>query len=302
MKKTYLSAALVAVVALLMYTNKAFTFQSGGFGESTGAPKKSGTFSPWATCAASGCHQGSPINEPTGGSEITSNIPYGNIVPGQEYEITFKVFHPSKDVFGFKAMVWGSNDTSSVGTLAKGDTITSIQTSPQRVNNIPVDTNYYITHAAGQAVPNAIVANPVGVKEWKAKWVAPQDVNQQIKVYATFVVANGNGKTSGDKVYYNTLDLATGLTTSSDNVEVADLRVYPSLATSRLNISTEVKSDQLFTLTVTSLDGKRVWQEKVMPFSGKIVHSLDVSSFAKGLYLLHLESEGISSTAKFIKQ
>jgi hypothetical protein len=302
MKKTYLSAALVAVVALLMYTNKAFTFQSGGFGESTGAPRKSGTFSPWATCAASGCHQGSPINEPTGGSEITSNIPYGNLVPGQEYEITFRVFHPNKDVFGFKAMVWGANDTASVGTLSKGDTITSIQVSPQRVNNIPVDTNYYITHAAGQAVPNAIVANPVGVKEWKAKWVAPQDVNQQIKVFATFVVANGNGKTSGDKVYYNTLDLATGLTTSSNNLEVSDLRVYPTLATTMVTLATDVSSDNTFTLTITALDGKIVDQQKVMPFAGKINRTIDVSSFAKGLYIINLEAQGISSSTKFIKQ
>lgn len=76
------------------------------------------------------------------------------------------------------------------------------------------------------------------------------------------------------------------------------VKVYPSVASTVLTIETAETTDKA-TLTVTDIVGRMVLQQKVQSLS---LTQLDISSLAKGWFVLEIDVVGKKDKVKFIKQ
>lgn len=90
-------------------------------------------------------------------------------------------------------------------------------------------------------------------------------------------------------------------------VEIGELftnqfRLYPNPVSSTLSLSTQLKVNQSYLLTINDLAGRSVWQEQI--FLGKSDWSKDVHKLNDGVYLLNLlnTDSGEQHAFKFLKQ
>ncbi len=92
-----------------------------------------------------------------------------------------------------------------------------------------------------------------------------------------------------------------------DNVGVEeqsmeDLVVYPNPAKDQLNISFNANVNQTFELNLINLTGESIYTKRVENFSGIFDESIDLSGFAKGVYILSIQSQGQITTEKIVVQ
>lgn len=160
-------------LAIILYANS-----SGSPGGKSGSPGDAG-----ATCVQ--CHSGT-VNATSGW--ITSNIPPSGYVPGETYQITATGTHSGVGRFGFELTAENTSG-GKVGTFAITDAPRT-----KLINQ-------------GNAVTHTFNGTTVSgnSSSWSANWTAPGTDIGQIRFYAAFNAANGNGNTSGDVVYTSTL-------------------------------------------------------------------------------------------------
>jgi len=81
---------------------------------------------------------------------------------------------------------------------------------------------------------------------------------------------------------------------------VSMLNVFPNPANNILNISFKTDRVQSFTVKLMSVTGEVVYEDTSDNFSGNYSNSIDVSSFAKGVYILNLSNETGSVNKKVV--
>ncbi len=81
---------------------------------------------------------------------------------------------------------------------------------------------------------------------------------------------------------------------------VSMLNIFPNPANNVLNISFKTDKSQAFTVKLMSVTGEVVYEENTDNFSGNYSNSIDVSSFAKGVYILNLSNESGSVNKKVV--
>lgn len=92
--------------------------------------------------------------------------------------------------------------------------------------------------------------------------------------------------------YLNTINM---LAVNNQATTMSDIRVYPSVAETELNISTDAK---LLSFEIIDMSGKTLKSN-----SGKdIQKSINVSSLQKGVYMINIKTDKDSKTLKFIKK
>ncbi len=160
-------------LVIILYANS-----SGSPGGKSGSPGDAG-----ATCVQ--CHSGT-ANATSGW--ITSNIPPSGYVPGETYQITATGTHSGVGSFGFELTAENTSG-GKVGTFAITDAPRT-----KLINQ-------------GNAVTHTFNGTTVSgnSSSWSANWTAPGTDIGQIRFYAAFNAANGNGNTSGDVIYTSTL-------------------------------------------------------------------------------------------------
>lgn len=101
-----------------------------------------------------------------------------------------------------------------------------------------------------------------------------------------------------------------------DNVEVIDLNassveetlpisaitVYPSPATDMAIVSFTLVQFETFKIEVFNELGQVLWQNTVTGLPGTHKESIDISSFASGMYYVHLSNESFNVSHKLVKQ
>lgn len=93
--------------------------------------------------------------------------------------------------------------------------------------------------------------------------------------------------------------------TATDVHNYADLHqlsLYPNPATSTLNLDWMQEEDDMLTFRITDLSGRTIALEQVTAESGIRHHTFNVSNFAKGIYLLNIETVEGKTVKKFIVQ
>ena len=119
-----------------------------------------------------------------------------------------------------------------------------------------------------------------------------------IPIYGPF---NYDFRNEGDIIYLDITnsegDVATfwASTLSSSNFEARDFSIFPNPATNQLNIQSENVAIQH--LEIFNLSGKRVLQQTY-----NATEAIDVSSLAKGLYIIKIETDSGSFTKKLVKE
>ena len=112
------------------------------------------------------------------------------------------------------------------------------------------------------------------------------------KLYVKFVADNWL-EGSGFEFTFSTL---TGI----DDIEDANITVYPNPATSLLNVAIQADEAQDFNATIVDMAGKTVYVDQFVFNGGEQTYSVPVSSLAKGIYFLNLQSQNGKIIRKFI--
>jgi hypothetical protein len=155
-----------------------FANGSGSPGGKSGSPGDSN-----ATCTQ--CHSGTS-NSSLGW--ITSDIPSNGYTPGETYTITATGTHNGVVKFGFELTAETTNG-SKTGTFA----IT------EAARTKLANQNKSVTHRAAGTTPSG------NSNTWSMNWTAPATDVGQIRFYAAYNAANGNGNNSGDVIYTSNL-------------------------------------------------------------------------------------------------
>jgi len=79
-----------------------------------------------------------------------------------------------------------------------------------------------------------------------------------------------------------------------------DLSVYPNPAESSINISFSLEESQSFEFKLLTLTGEVVYEEHSQAFVGSYINTIDISEFAKGVYVLNLVNEKGSTNRKVV--
>ncbi len=157
---------------------------SGGKAGKTGAPGE-------VTCLE--CHAGTALN--AGGGFVSfesSNMIFGQHALGETYNMSVTVGQTGNSLFGFSVVALDANG-NSVGTFTAG--------TDNHTENFTVSgsSRQYVTH-------NTNGGSSQDEHTFNFTWTAPSEDFGTITFYVTGMAANGNGQSSGDKVYSATME------------------------------------------------------------------------------------------------
>jgi hypothetical protein len=95
---------------------------------------------------------------------------------------------------------------------------------------------------------------------------------------------------------------AQTVTAVNDYAGVNDLSVFPNPATDRLNISFVMEDENPVFCKILDMTGKLLYNKSIESTGGLIEESVNVSEFAKGIYLLRIETSKGTTIEKFVKE
>jgi hypothetical protein len=81
-----------------------------------------------------------------------------------------------------------------------------------------------------------------------------------------------------------------------------ELLVYPNPATQLVNVEFNMNEPQNVTIELLSLQGNILSKDALNYFKGQYANTIDVSAFAKGIYLLRLKSDKGTAVKKIVVQ
>lgn len=81
---------------------------------------------------------------------------------------------------------------------------------------------------------------------------------------------------------------------------ISDLSIFPNPASSTMNVLLTAEEAGQLTFRISDMTGRTLSTESVENFGGEMLHTLNVSNLAKGLYLLSVEGKQGTSVHKFI--
>ncbi len=300
--KLYTSKSTVAVFLMLLACSGAISFTRGGFGDSTRAPIKQGTFtylSTFSGCEVTGCHSGNDVNDPSGLLQLVTDIPSSGWTEGETYQLTVKLAHPGKDVFGFKITSWGDADSASIGSFSTTDTLLQVTSSGIfDFTQTQVGQLQYVTHTSN---PGSVTSPEIGEKRWTFNWTAPDVKDQNISFFIAGNAANGNGQITGDYVYYKTVTIGGngGPMTSLDVAEpFGQVALYPNPVKDVLTINAPNHNNHL-QVRIYSING----QLKYSAAMGKNSNlQASMQDYAAGLYFVSItQDNGATKQFKVVK-
>lgn len=188
-------AALAVVLAVVLAPSLGQT-RSGG-----AAPGFAGDPIPGEpqALACNACHTSFPLNSGAGGVAIDAPTAFG---PGETVRVTVTVDNQTQPDGsggrrqGFEAVVKDAATDEVVGTVALVDASNTRFASSREE---------YVTHTSGGTSQTA----------WAFDWTAPESPAGPVRIYAAGNAANGNGSSSGDRIYTATADLAPASTAAT---------------------------------------------------------------------------------------
>lgn len=177
--KLLLALTLVSIGTILLdFKKEAHGNTAGAVAGVTGSPSDGNT------CAATGCHTGSPVTAMAGW--ITSNIPGTGYIPGSSYTITATATQASLVKYGFQVSPQNAAG-NLVGMMMAG------------AGTQVIGGGKYITHTSAGTV------GTTGSHTWTFTWIAPMAGTGSFTFYGAFNCSNNNSMSSGDLIYTSTL-------------------------------------------------------------------------------------------------
>ncbi len=271
LKKTLLLTAMLCVYAILINNSYVYTRSGTPPPARTGAPGQN-------TCASAGCHSGAAN---AGNGSVDISFVGEEYALGETYDMKV-VVNESGSRFGFEMVALDENGNNA------GAFITSSGNGVQTSGGLD-----YIGH---RNAPNS--------NEFNFQWTAPTEDVGTISFYVAGMAANGNGSTSGDLVYTNSLDiLLTNIETFE--AEKLSLKAFPNPANNQFGLEYQLPQNELMTISAYDVSGRLV---EVLfdgaENAGKQRHqfTLEETNLTSGVYFITLQSETFVSSTKLFVQ
>ena len=105
------------------------------------------------------------------------------------------------------------------------------------------------------------------------------------------------GSSNGNYIFSKEKILSVGM---MESINVLNVSTYPNPATDFLNIVLHQKDNEKLNVTVFNMSGSLVYSELFAGTSGVNNLQLSVGEYAKGLYLVNVESQKASVQTRFI--
>ena len=239
------------------------------------------------TCQ-NGCHNTFALNSGPGETSISSNIPETGYISGETYQITLKITQSDRMRFGFGALPFSTMANDGIGM------VTITDATRTKVNN--AGNKQYITHTSDgidQAADSAL---------WTFDWTAPDIGAGDVSFYAAMIAANNGDGNKEDYVYTDTLTVPESLTNAIGQLtNLAHVKVYPSHVTNMAIVDLAVEQTIDFGLQVLDQNGRQVYHltRYLSPGSQKL--QINTSSWASGVYYVHIRSNRSQGVEKIIK-
>lgn len=246
----------------------AFVLMSNSAGK-TGA--YSGSPGDGNNCTA--CHGGSSVSESN--ITITTNIPTTGYAFNTQYDVTI-TNSAGGSRNGFQVTAEKDSDNSKVGTFSTVSGTNDTKT---------VNGNSHITHTSSGNNKSS----------WSFKWTSPSSEEGKITFYGASVSGNGNGGSSGDKVYTGSSISNSSLSLSS--AKRLQFEMFPNPASESLTIQLPSGSENA-SVEFYDYIGRLALTQNVSQ-TNNIINVQDLSS---GVYILKVLSDDKIGTQKFIKK
>jgi hypothetical protein len=92
---------------------------------------------------------------------------------------------------------------------------------------------------------------------------------------------------------------ANSLVSIAENKEV-NFSIYPVPANDHINVQFGENDTEKVSLNITDVTGRIIYSGEFNDVHLGLVHTINISDFAEGIYIMHAISEGISSTKKIV--
>jgi hypothetical protein len=263
MKKPLLLAVISLAVYLASFQN--LSSNSGGISGFAGSPADNGQ-----TCTS--CHGGSAQ---TVNNVITTDIPASGYLPGEIYNISISVTHPTFNRFGFSFSAQNPSNGNQLGTF------NLTNTNETRLNA----QGKYVGHTSGGTTGSA------NAKTWSFQWTAPATPQGDVGFYGAFNLTNGNGTTSGDATQVQSLIVQPNPSVGLSEAVAKTFKAYPNPVTQGfINLQFPAESGHV---RLINLAGLVLLDQKAT--DGKLQLPTHLS---RGFYLLELKANGKTFTQK----
>ncbi len=234
------------------------------------------------TCNTGGCHGGT-VNSGPGSVNIFTNIPATGYIPGASYtiEVLINAGNGNGLSYGFSA------SAVLTGTSTFTDGFSNLDNT-----TLPRSSGRYIVH--NSAVPGTGANSS---HTFSFQWTAPASGSGDVTFFAAGNSANGNGSTSGDHIYNNSLTVSEAPGAFITEQVIAAFNLFPNPAEDMLNISVP---DHLMgsRLRVLDVQGKTVLEQQL----NHAAASLNVTGLTAGCYVVELLNNGQVYTSRFVKK
>ena len=281
MKKTYRFLFVFAfltgagIIGSLFFQH-ANTFSSGSPGGRTGAPSHNNS-----TCT--GCHGGSAQNKV---ELISSDIPEEGYVPGDVYEVIASIAETGKSTFGFELKAEDEQSSNS------GDWIIANPNETKKTNFNSV------THtSAGTSGEDG--------KNWVLEWRAPQAGSGDVTFYGAFNAANGNGSSSGDKIYVSQLKVKENKPVSVENASgpyTAEIKLFPNPVRHNLKVDATLSRHGSWGVYIIDQGGLvQAYYEMPETKNDRRLIDINVARLSPGTYSAHIVKGKERIVRSFVK-
>ncbi|MFM2135113.1 MAG: hypothetical protein RL021_513 [Bacteroidota bacterium] len=277
MKKKLIATGLfLSMFALLT----AEVMDDNGRAGATGAPGET-------TCNTSNCHNSFGLNSDLAGSiQLRTGTVNNEYVPGQVYNMEFKVARPGTPLFGL-----GVEALDAAGNNAGTLTITQPANTLIKTRTIGIVNRRSVTHTFNGGLSNDSMV-------FRFSWTAP--ASGTVTFYYCGNAANANGSVSGDYIYSGSTVLTPA---SSTGIRPTDspltMDVSPNPVQNRCSIRL-FNTQGAVSLELFEVTGKLVKSETT---EASTVEWNDMNLLPRGTYLLRLrQTDGTGLVKRIVLQ
>jgi hypothetical protein len=109
---------------------------------------------------------------------------------------------------------------------------------------------------------------------------------------ATLTVTASNACGAASAPRTQTISVNLGCRTANEAAVASEMNAYPNPTSGKLNVSFNASAKEKYTLKVTDLIGNVLISQPSLAQEGVNLQEIDLSTYAKGMYLLSIEKEG----------
>lgn len=273
MKKIYIPI-FFAVAGFFALSN------SSGAGTIQGADR---TGSPVGAGSCQTCHNGGSF-DPSANIEILSgDTPVSAYEPGAQYTLritTTAAGTPAE--YGFQAVAL-DGENATAGTFASGSGYKTVMVGGR---------NYVEQDAPGAS------------NVYNVAWTAPETGSGDVTFYSSTTAVNADGASSGDNgAIAPSVTLTEDAGSSIGNQEVGklELTIMPNPVSSTMTYKAIGRDNGVYQMQITDAFGKVVAIQSINLVTGENQQSVDVSSLAKGVYILQISGKNYYAAERMLK-